>query len=417
MRIARELHLQKLIDAQHNGLIKVITGMRRCGKSYLLNELFRDYLLHQGIDDGHILRLAFDMRSNHSLRDPDALCDFVRERTSAPGMHYLLLDEIQLVEDFEGVLNDFLHSPNLDVYVTGSNSRFLSSDIITEFRGRGYEIHLQPLSFAEFLSAQSQDRQQAWNSYLLYGGMPFLFNLQSDEQKADYLKRLFAEVYKRDITDRYRIRMPDELDRIVSILASSVGSLTSPVKLSKTFESMARRSISPSTITRYCGYLEDAFLVNRVKRFDLRGKRYIGTLYKYYFQDIGLRNAHLNFRQYEESHLMENVIYNELLLRGYNVDVGIVEGRQTFPDGHSQRQTYEIDFVANLGSRRYYIQSALQMPTADKREQENRPLRKTGDAFRKIIVTGDHTPLWHNEDGHTIINVLDFLLRPDSLDL
>lgn len=417
MKISRNYHLGKLIAARHNGLIKVVTGMRRCGKSYLLNELFRDYLLANGVDGKQIIQVALDMRRNKALRNPDTLCDYVESQARGEEMHYVLLDEIQMVDDFEGVLNEFLHFPNMDVYVTGSNSRFLSTDIITEFRGRGHEIHIQPLSFAEFFQAKGGERQTAWNEYLLYGGMPFLFHLENDEQKSAYLKSLFAEVYKKDITDRNRIRYPDDMEKIVSVLASSVGSLTNPLNLSNAFRSMSKRKISQATIARYCKYLEDAFLVSKARRYDVKGKRYISSPYKYYFEDIGIRNAHLNFRQHELSHLMENAIYNELRLRGFNVDVGIIEGRARGDSGRQERVTYEIDFVANLGSKRYYVQSAFSMPDETKREQENRPLRQTGDSFRKIIVTADGTGIWRNNDGHAIMNVQDFLLNPNSLDV
>ena len=417
MKINRDYHLRKLIAAKHNGLIKVVTGMRRCGKSYLLNELFRDNLLANGVKGKQIIQIALDMRRNKALRNPDALCDYVESQTKGDEMHYVLLDEIQMVDDFEGVLNEFLHFSNMDVYVTGSNSRFLSTDIITEFRGRGHEIHIQPLSFAEFFQAKGGERQSAWDEYLLYGGMPFLFHLENDEQKSAYLKSLFAEVYKKDITDRNRVRYPEELEQIVSVLASSVGSLTNPLNLVNAFCSMSKRRISQTTVAKYCKYLENAFLVSKVKRYDVKGKRHISTPYKYYFEDIGLRNAHLNFRQHEVSHLMENAIYNELRLRGYNVDVGIIEARARRENGRQVRVTYEIDFVANLGSKRYYIQSAFSMPDEVKREQENRPLRHTGDSFKKIIVTGDGTRIWRNNDGHTIMNIQDFLLNPDSLDM
>lgn len=417
MIIARDFHLDKLIKARHNGLVKVVTGMRRCGKSFLLNELFRNYLLSNGVKPDHIIQIALDMRRNKPLRDPDTLCDYVESRVNDKKMHYVLLDEIQMVDDFEGVLNEFLHFPDMDVYVTGSNSHFLSSDIITEFRGRGHEIRIRPLSFAEFFQARGGERQNAWNEYLLYGGLPFLLKLDGDEQKSEYLKTLFDEVYVKDIKERNRIRFPHELEQIVSILASSVGSLTNPMNLANAFRSLSKRKIGHTTIAKYCRHLENAFLVSKAKRYDIKGKRYISTPYKYYFEDIGLRNAHLNFRQHEENHLMENVIFNELKLRGYNVDVGIVETRQRKEDGRQFRIANEIDFVANLGNKRYYVQSAFSMPDAEKREQENRPLRNTGDSFKKIIVTGDGTKIWRNNDGHTIMNIQDFLLNPNSLDL
>jgi len=417
MIIARELHLRKLVNARHNGLVKVVTGMRRSGKSFLLNELFKDYLLSNGVDESHVIQIALDMRRNKPLRNPDALCEYVESKVKGKGMHYVLLDEIQMVDDFQGVLNEFLHCPGMDVYVTGSNSRFLSSDILTEFRGRGYEIHIFPLSFAEFFQAKGGERQAAWEEFLLYGGLPLLLNLKGDEQKSEYLKSPFNEVYGKDITERNRIRFPTELEQIVSILASAVGSLTNPVNLSNAFRSLSKRKIGQTTIAKYCKYLENAFLVSKAKRYDIKGKRYISTPYKYYFEDIGIRNAHLNFRQQETSHLMENVIYNELRLRGYNVDVGIIEARERGADKRQTRVTHEIDFVANQGGKRYYVQSAFSMPDEAKFEQENRPLRRTGDSFKKIIVTADGTKVWRNNDGHTIMNIQDFLLNSNSLDL
>lgn len=417
MNISRDMLLQKLIDSRHNGLVKVITGMRRCGKSFLMNILFKDYLLKNNVDNAHIIQISFDMRKNHPLCNPDNLCEYVESRLTDKEMHYILLDEIQMVEDFESVLNEFLHYDNMDVYVTGSNSKFLSSDIITEFRGRGFEIHIQPLSFAEYLPAHGGDRTAAWTDYLLYGGLPFLFSLKTNEQKAIYLKSLFTEVYMKDILERNKIRHPEEMSEIISILSSSVGSLTNPRKLSNTFLSRSQQKISPATIAKYCNYLQNAFLISKAERYDIKGKRYINSLSKFYFEDIGLRNAHLNFRQHEPNHLMENIIYNELRRRGYNVDVGVMDIREYDADGHQHRSNLEVDFVANLGSKRFYVQSAFHLPDASKMEQESRPLCKIDDSFKKIIVTGDLIPFWRNDHGFLIMNILDFLLSPNSLEL
>lgn len=417
MNILRDLHLQKLIDSRHNKLIKVITGMRRCGKSYLLFKLFREYLLSDNIDAQHIIQVAFDIRRNKHLRNPDKLCEHVESQLKDNKMHYVLLDEIQMLDDFEAVLNEFLQYDNIDVYVTGSNAKFLSSDIITEFRGRGYEIHIQPLSFAEYLPAYNGNIFAAWDDYLRYGGLPFLFSLKTEEQKANYLKSLFEEVYQKDILERNKIRNPAELEAIVDILASALGSLSNPYKLSNSFLSLAKKKISPATVARYCKYLEDAFLLSKGKRYDLKGKRYISTPYKYYFEDLGLRNAHLNFRQHEENHLMENVIYNELRLRGYNVDVGVIGLRERNVHGQQQRIELEVDFVANQGNRRYYIQSAYRLHNDKKREQEQRPLRQIDDSFKKIIVTAEFGKAWYNDEGILIINIHDFLLNDKSLEL
>ncbi|NMA19541.1 MAG: ATP-binding protein [Lentisphaerae bacterium] len=417
MKIERNLYLRKLADCRHNGMIKVITGMRRCGKSYLLFRLFREYLLQEGIDKQHIIQIAFDIRRNTPLRNPDKLCAHVESQIKDSGMYYILLDEVQMLEDFESVLNEFLHYDNVDVYVTGSNSKFLSSDIITEFRGRGYEIHIQPLSFAEYLPAHGGAPFKAWEDYLRYGGLPFLLSLRTDEQKSNYLKSLFEEVYKKDILERNKVRYPSELESVIDILSSAVGSLTNPYNLSKSFLSLVKKKIAPATIARYCKYLEEAFLVSKAKRYDIKGKCYISTPFKYYFEDIGLRNAHLNFRQNEENHLMENIIYNELRLRGYNVDVGVIGLRNRDTTGKQQRTELEVDFVANQGSRRYYLQSAFRIYDDAKREQENRPLRQIADSFKKIIVTGEYGKPWHNNDGFLMVNIHDFLLNPRSMEL
>ena len=421
MEIRRDHYLQELVQRKHNTLIKVVPGIRRCGKSYLLFKLFREHLLSSGVTPDHILALNLDDFANISLRSPGTLLEWVRSRLRDSAMHYVLLDEIQYVPHFEEVLNSLLHDSNADVYVTGSNSRFLASDIITEFRGRGDEVHLYPLSFAEYCAASGEERHSAWQSYLTYGGLPLTLSLPSHEAKANYLQRLVTEVYLKDILERNNLRNSLELQELLQVLASSVGSLASPRKLAATFQSSqasgAGHAPSPNTIAAYCKFFEEAFLLHRAERYDIRGRHYINSLHKFYFEDLGLRNAALNFRQTEENHIMENIIYNELRLRGFNVDVGILQTTGKNAAGKAIRQQFEVDFVANQGSQRYYIQSALRMDDDEKREQENRPLRKVGDSFKKIIVTGPDGIFWRNQDGHVIINILDFLLAPNSLDL
>ena len=417
MEIARDLYLQKLIERKHNTMIKIVTGIRRCGKSYLLFRLFRRHLLESGVGEDHIIEIALDDRRNIALRNPDTLLEHVYSSLKDKTMYYVLLDEIQYVEDFEGVLNSFLHRGNLDVYVTGSNSRFLSTDVITEFRGRGDEVHLFSLSFREFLSAVGGDRRDAWQQYLTYGGLPMTVAMPTHESKAEYLRRLLQEVYLKDILERNRLHQSEELQELLCILASSVGSLCSPRKLADTFKSVKQASLSPNTIASYGRYFENAFLLHRARRYDIRGRHYIDSPFKYYFEDIGLRNACLNFRQIEANHLMENIIYNELRLRGYNIDVGIVPIQAKQEDGKYARQRLEVDFVANQGSKRFYIQSAFRMYDDGKIEQENRPLRLIDDSFKKIVVVGDGGLPWRNNDGHLIIDILDFLLNPNSLEL
>ena len=417
MEIARDLYLQKLIERKHNTMIKIVTGIRRCGKSYLLFRLFRRHLLESGVGEDHIIEIALDDRRNIALRNPDTLLEHVYSSLKDKTMYYVLLDEIQYVEDFEGVLNSFLHRGNLDVYVTGSNSRFLSTDVITEFRGRGDEVHLFSLSFREFLSAVGGDRRDAWQQYLTYGGLPMTVAMPTHEIKAEYLRRLLQEVYLKDILERNRLHQSEELQELLCILASSVGSLCSPRKLADTFKSVKQASLSPNTIASYGRYFENAFLLHRARRYDIRGRHYIDSPFKYYFEDIGLRNACLNFRQIEANHLMENIIYNELRLRGYNIDVGIVPIQAKQEDGKYARQRLEVDFVANQGSKRFYIQSAFRMYDDGKIEQENRPLRLIDDSFKKIVVVGDGGLPWRNNDGHLIIDILDFLLNPNSLEL
>ena len=410
--IERNDYLNKLILKKENGLIKIITGIRRCGKSYLLDPIFKDYLLNAGVDEKHIIKLDLDNIKNEKYLDPHELYDYVESKIVDDKMHYVLIDEIQKVQNFEAVLNGFLHIRNLDVYVTGSNSRFLSSDIITDFRGRGDEIRIFPLSFSEFLSAYDGNQNQAWNDYITYGGMPLVLKQKTDEQKSNYLTSLFELTYKKDIIERNHITRGDVLDSLINMLASSVGSLTNPQKIYNTYVSNGIKDISKGTIMSYIDYLLDSFLVEKAERYDVKGKRYISTPQKYYFADIGLRNARLNFRQQEENHLMENIIYNELLIRGYNVDVGVVEVRE----GDSKKQL-EVDFVCNLGNKRYYIQSALNIDESEKALQETRPLNNIGDSFKKIIVVRDNIKLWRNDSGILIIGIQEFLLNKNSLDL
>ncbi len=417
MEIKRDIYLDKLIARKHNGLIKVITGIRRCGKSYLLFRLFRRHLIECGVTEDHIIEVAFDMRRNAALRDPDVLCAYVEEKMSGGGMYYILLDEVQMLSEFESVLNEFARYENADVYVTGSNSKFLSSDIMTEFRGRGDEIRVYPLSFAEYCSAFPGSVDEAWQEYYTYGGLPLTVSMTTDEQKAEYLTRLFNEVYLRDIVERNGIRHPEELGELINILASSIGSLTNPKKLSNTFKSVKGIKITENTLARYATYLEQAFMIKRAQRYDIKGKRYIDTPSKFYFEDVGLRNARLNFRQIELTHIMENIIYNELRMRGYNVDVGVVEIRDKQADGSYTKKQTEVDFVANLGSKRIYIQSAFAMSDDKKTAQEKRPLDKIGDSFKKIIVVGENIKLCRDEDGIVIMGIRDFLLKRDSLEL
>jgi predicted AAA+ superfamily ATPase len=379
MEIKRDLYLKRLIARKNNGLIKIITGIRRCGKSYLLDPLFKNHLLHEGVPPDHIIKIELDRISNRRFhRDPEAFDSHIRSLIKDNGQYYLLLDEIQLAKDFELVLNGLLYEKNLDIYVTGSNSRFLSSDIITEFRGRGDQVHLNPLCFSEYYSARGGDKADCWNEYLTFGGMPLVLSRAGDAEKSEYLKGLFAETYFADIIGRYRIKRTDILDALVNILASAVGSLTNPQRIYETFKSHGEKEISLNTINTYLSYLEDAFIVKKALRYDVKGRKYINTPQKYYFADLGLRNARLNFRQQEESHLMENAIYNELLCRGYSVDVGVVDIRE---DGkHVQT---EVDFVCNMGNNRFYIQSALNLNTPEKTRQESRSLNHIRDSFKK----------------------------------
>lgn len=410
--IKRDVYLNKIIEKRENGLIKIITGIRRCGKSYLLDPLFKNYLLESGVKEDHIIKLDLDERKNNKFLDPDQLDQYIRDLIKDNDQYFLILDEIQKVEDFESVLNGFLHIRNLDVYVTGSNSKFLSSDIITEFRGRGDEVRIHPLSFSEFYSAFNGTKEEAWEQYIVYGGLPRILSFKNEVEKSEYLKNLFEKTYLDDIVERNNVQRVDVLDAVVNILASSIGSLTNPNKLSNTFESSGFKDVSVNTITSYINYLQDSFLIEKATRYDVKGKRYIQTPYKFYFSDIGLRNCRLNFRQQEETHIMENIIFNELLYRGYNVDVGVVEIRE----GDDKKQV-EVDFVCNQYNKRYYIQSALSLPTREKTIQEERPLMNIPDNFKKIIVVKDDIKSWISEEGISIVGLKEFLLNPNSMDL
>lgn len=413
--ISRDLYLNRLKDRMHNGSVKVITGIRRCGKSVLLFELFYRYLKESGVDDAHILQYKLDNIKSRNLRNPEALYDDITAKLSDDGIYYVCLDEIQFVDGFSELLNSLNQIPNVDVYVTGSNSKFLSTDILTEFRGRGDEIRVYPLSFAEFYSAKGGDKYDAWNEYFLFGGMPALLERKTDEQKIEYLKHLINKVYLSDIVERNSVLYRDEMDSLVDFLCSAVGSLTNPKKISDTLKSMKGKAISDMTVKNYLLYLCDAFLFDGAKRFDVKGKKYFDTPLKYYAADVGLRNARLNFRQTEENHLMENVLFNELKIRGYAVDVGVVGTRES-ADGKRIYKQLEIDFVVNKGNKKYYIQSAYEMPSSEKLAQEKRPLLKTGDSFRKIIVVKDSLRPQIDENGIMTIGLLNFLLDPTVLD-
>lgn len=415
MEIKRNRYLNTLISKKHNGLIKVITGMRRCGKSYLLFTLFKEHLLSNGIDEDHIIEIAFDAFENKKYRDPDVLYPYLKEQIKDDAMYYVLLDEVQLLGEFESILNSLIRMKNVDVYVTGSNARFLSKDVITEFRGRGDEVHMYPLSFAEFMSVYSGTKQDGWNEYMLYGGIPLVLEFTTPDQKIAFLKSLFEETYISDIVGRHNIRNKAELEELLNILSSAIGSLTNPQKLSATFQTVKKKKISNSTIKRYIDYLCDSFLIDSAIRYDVKGKKYIDTPVKYYFTDMGLRNARLNFRQIEETHSMENIIFNELKMRGFNVDVGVIMQYETNEKGTNIRKQLEIDFVCNQGSKRYYIQSAYAIPDQAKMEQEQRSLMLTGDFFKRIIITKDTPAPYYNESGVLIMNVYDFLLNENSL--
>ena len=417
MEIKRDTYLDKLISKKHNGMIKVITGIRRCGKSYLLFNLFREHLVSGGISEDHIIEVAFDLYENIELRDPKVFLPFVKERIKDKEMYYILLDEVQLLKEFEAVLNSLSRMKNVDVYVTGSNAKYLSKDIITEFRGRGDEIHMFPLTFSEFMSVYPGDRDTGWKEYVLYGGIPLVLGFTTPDQKVDFLKNLFDETYISDIVGRNNVRNKSELEALLNILSSAIGSLTNPSKLSDTFKSIKNKTISSNTIKKYIGFFEDSFLLNSAFRYDIKGKRFIDTPLKYYFTDLGLRNARLNFRQVEETHAMENIIFNELLVRGFNVDVGVVITNEVDKNGKKIRKQREIDFVCNKGSKRYYIQSALALADDAKKEQEQRSLLLTQDGFKKIIITKDAIAPLYNEDGVLVMGLFDFLLDENSLEI
>lgn len=414
MEIKRDFYLNKLIQHKKNGMVKIVTGVRRCGKSYLLFKLFRAHLLDDGIKADHIISIALDDFGNRKLHNPEELYNYVKSRIVDDEDYYILLDEIQLVPDFESVINGFMHIPNADIYVTGSNSKFLSSDIITEFRGRGDEIRVYPLNFSEFYSVYGGDFNKAWITYCNYGGMPLCLLMESMADKAKYLTNLFETTYLADIINRNHLRGNAEINELTDVLASSIGSLTNPMKLSNTFVSTKNVKLSANTISMYIDYLQDAFLVEKAIRYDIKGKKYINTPAKYYFVDLGLRNARLSFRQQEYTHIMENVIYNELRLRGYSVDVGVVEGVEK-ENGVFVRKKLEVDFVVNLGNRRYYIQSAHNIPSEEKMKQEQASLLSINDAFRKIIIVNQPIMSGYNVQGILMLSLQDFLIEPEKV--
>lgn len=417
MEINRDKYLNDLICRMHNGMIKIVTGIRRSGKSYLLFHIFKNYLLDLEISESHIITIELDQRKNRKYRDPDAILDYIESLITDHEQYYIMLDEVQMLAEFEEVLNTLLHIPNADIYVTGSNSKFLSKDVITEFRGRGDEIHIYPLTFKEFMQVYDGDMYHGWAEYIVYGGLPLTVTMKTEEQKIHYLTRLFDETYIKDIIDRHHIDKTQELEDLIHILASAIGSLTNAPKIEATFKSVIKSDISLNTIRQYMEYLEDAFIISKANRYNVKGRKYIGTPLKYYFEDLGLRNARLGFRQIEEMHLMENVVYNELRSRGYSVDVGVVEKRGINAEGKSERIQLEIDFIANLGSKRYYIQSAFGMPTEEKKRQEKASLVNVKDSFKKIIIVKDVVNVTRDEDGITIMSIYDFLLKENSLEL
>jgi predicted AAA+ superfamily ATPase len=417
MEIKRDDYLNKLTGKEKNGLIKVVTGVRRSGKSYLLFNLFHDYLVSKGADESHIIEVALDDRSNKELRDPDNMLKYVKDKITDGGTYYVILDEVQMLREFEDVLNSFLHIRNADIYVTGSNSRFLSSDVITEFRGRGDEIRVYPLSFREYTSVYDGTAEEAWDDFVNYGGLPLILSRTTPEEKAEYLTNLFQKVYLSDIVERHKIRNKDEMDELLNILSSAIGSFTNPSKLAKTFKSVKNKVISDKTLSAYISYLTDAFLISKAVRFDIKGKKYIGSPAKYYFEDVGLRNARLNFRQTEENRIMENILYNELRIRGYRVDVGVMERFAANGNGKRGKVRLEVDFVATKGSQKYYLQSAFSMSDPEKARREERPLLGIGDSFKKMIVVRENIKPRRNEHGIVTVGVCNFLLDKDSLNL
>ncbi len=416
MKISRDLYLKRLVSRKHDGMIKIITGVRRCGKSYLLFELFCNHLENSGVSKDHIVKIDLEDRHNKDLRNPDALMAFIDSRIVDENMHYVLLDEVQLVEEFEDVLNSYLKKDNVDIYVTGSNSRFLSRDVATEFRGRGEEIRISPLSFREFMSAFDGDNASGLTEYLTYGGMPKLFDMPDDSAKMDYLKNLFQKTYLSDIEERYKIKNGDDLAELIDVVASSIGGLVNPSKLENTFRSVKHSKISQPTIKSYLEILQDVFLVKKAIRYDIKGKRYIDTPAKFYFEDLGLRNARLNFRQQESTHLVENLIYNELRIRGLSVDVGVVV-HSVKDGGKLVRKQLEVDFVCNQGSRRCYIQSAWHIPSEEKLHQELNSLNRIDDSFLKFLITNDPVKKHQDENGVVVMNLFDFLLDETSLSI
>lgn len=417
--IKRDIYLDRIISRKHNGMIKVITGMRRCGKSYLLFNLFADHLREEGVHADHIIKIDLENRRNKELRDPDALLDYIDSLMKDKDMYYILLDEVQMVEEFEDVLNSYLKIPNADVYVTGSNAKFLATDIITEFRGRGDEIRIRPLSFSEYMTVVcDKNIEQRLMDYMTYGGLPQVALMDEAVQKEDYLKGLFRHTYLRDIKERYQLKTDDDLEELINVLASNIGGLTNPARLENTFKSVKHRIIASDTIKTYIDLLEDAFMLEKSMRYDIKGRKHIDSPYKYYFEDLGLRNARLNFRQTEFTHLMENLIYNELRQRGLSVDVGQVMTTVTDAETGKRKRSYlEVDFVCNRGYKRYYIQSALAMPTTEKIEQELQSLKKINDGFKKFVIVGNMTPTYQTDDGITVISIFDLLMNDDILEM
>lgn len=416
MEIKRDKYLNDLINRMHNGLIKVVTGIRRSGKSYLLFNIFKKYLIENSVPESHIISIELDQRKNREYRNPDKILDYIESMITDNEQYYILLDEVQMLTDFEEVLNSLLHISNADVYVTGNNSKFLSKDIITEFRGRGDEVHIYPLTFKEFIQVCDNDVYRGWADYVTYGGLPLVVTMKTEQQKIQYLTNLFDETYIKDIKERNHIEKIQELNDLINVLASSIGLLTNPSKIQSTFKSVLKSDISLNTIIQYIEYLEDAFLINEVNRYDVKGRKYIGTPLKYYFEDVGLRNARLGFRQTEETHLMENVIYNELRARGFTVDVGVVHVREKKDNGIREHNNLEVDFIASLGSRKYYIQSAFGIPDSEKEKQEKASLLRINDSFKKIVIVKDVINVQHDENGITTINLFDFLLNDNSLE-
>lgn len=416
MQIKRDSYLQQLIERMGNGMIKVITGIRRCGKSYLLFNIFKEHLLNSGVDADHIIEIALDGIENEDLRDPKACFQHIKGRMTDNQNYYLLLDEVQFMPRFEEVLNSLLRISNIDVYVTGSNSKFLSSDIVTEFRGRGDEVRIYPLSFAEYYSVYEGDYDDAWNEYMVYGGLPQVVLLPTERQKAEYLRNIFANVYLKDVVERNHLQSVDEISILVDVLASAIGALTNPSKISNIFASERQMAYTNKTIFAHIDYLAEAFLISKTARYDIKGRKYIGAQLKYYFTDIGLRNARLNFRQQEPTHIMENIVYNELLIRGYNVDVGIIGAYGTDASGNRVHKQLEVDFVVNHGSQRYYIQVAYDMSSEEKQKQEFGSLRNIADSFKKIIIVNGTQKPWRNDEGFVIMGMKYFLLNTNSLE-